>query len=926
MAIVIQIRRDIAANWTSVNPLLAQGEWGEELDTLKFKVGDGALNWNALPYVIPSTDATTASNIGSGAGVFSNKAVNDLQFKSLLGANGVTVSSGVDTITISGATVITNHNSLNNLDYASANHTGFASTVALTTASGNILTYVSNNYIDNSEMTVISGNIMTSVSNNYIDNAEMATISGNIVSHLTTSGVIDHGYLVGLSDDDHTQYSLANGTRAFTSTVSGVSPTQNAHLTTKQYVDNAITAVSGSIDDHNELHNIQGGSSNNYYHLTSTDYTDLTDGGDATIHKHDDRYYTEAEVTTISGNIISQLTTHKSSSDHDSRYYTETEVNVISGALNSKIITDHGALTGLSDDDHTQYLNITRGDARYYTETEVDVISGALNTKLDTHKSSSDHDSRYYTETEVNVISGALNSKIITAHSGLTGLSSDDHTQYHTDARGDARYYTKAQTDTISGSLNTTINTVSGALNSKIDTHKSSADHDGRYYTQAQITTISGNILSYVSNSYIDNSEMTTISGNIVAQIPSLSGYATQTWTNTNFIDNTEMTTISGNITAQLHPRQHGMTSTSDHTAGNYKMFYSNGAGAITELSIGASGTVLTSTGAGAAPIFYTVSGTSADSADLACITIQTLAAFYLSTGWQDVTFPAIAYQNNTAILERDSVNTDRILIKETGAYLIEYTAPVYAPAVERIDMRVRKNDLTVISGSDSYLHDSMTQQVASAFVTYLNSGDFITLQALGQNTSEYLGINSTFTVVRLRGTKGNKGDTGSGSNIVVTDNGVTISGSPTGTINFVGHSIDASVSGTATVNNIFGSYFSQGSSDGESNTTNTGFQQKLRLTTASVPAGTYRIGWYYEWSNNGTTYDFRAQVQIDDTTTIMSHNEELKDATTYTSQGGFYMATLTAGVHNIDLDYSSENSGNTSYIRRARLEFWRVS
>ena len=28
-------------------------------------------------------------------------------------------------------------------------------------------------------------------------------------------------------------------------------------------------------------------------------------------------------------------------------------------------VTDHGALTGLGDDDHTQYHNNTRGDARY---------------------------------------------------------------------------------------------------------------------------------------------------------------------------------------------------------------------------------------------------------------------------------------------------------------------------------------------------------------------------------------------------------------------------------------------------------------------------------------------------------------------------------------------------------------------------------
>jgi hypothetical protein len=35
-----------------------------------------------------------------------------------------------------------------------------------------------------------------------------------------------------------------------------------------------------------------------------------------------------------------------------------------------------------------------------------------------------------------------------TDHGLLTGLSDDDHTQYHTDARGDARYYSKSYIDT----------------------------------------------------------------------------------------------------------------------------------------------------------------------------------------------------------------------------------------------------------------------------------------------------------------------------------------------------------------------------------------------------------------------------------------------------------------------------------------------
>jgi YD repeat-containing protein len=44
-------------------------------------------------------------------------------------------------------------------------------------------------------------------------------------------------------------------------------------------------------------------------------------------------------------------------------------------------VSDHGALTGLTDDDHSQYHNDTRGDARYYTQAQVDTaLSGKSNT------------------------------------------------------------------------------------------------------------------------------------------------------------------------------------------------------------------------------------------------------------------------------------------------------------------------------------------------------------------------------------------------------------------------------------------------------------------------------------------------------------------------------------------------------------------
>lgn len=48
MSDLIQVRRDIAANWTSNNPVLASGEWGLETDTGTVKIGDGSTHWNSL--------------------------------------------------------------------------------------------------------------------------------------------------------------------------------------------------------------------------------------------------------------------------------------------------------------------------------------------------------------------------------------------------------------------------------------------------------------------------------------------------------------------------------------------------------------------------------------------------------------------------------------------------------------------------------------------------------------------------------------------------------------------------------------------------------------------------------------------------------------------------------------------------------------
>lgn len=64
MGTLIQFRRDTQANWTSVNPTLAQGELGLVTDTGAYKMGDGATAWNSLPYnqITPAVQTLTFTN------------------------------------------------------------------------------------------------------------------------------------------------------------------------------------------------------------------------------------------------------------------------------------------------------------------------------------------------------------------------------------------------------------------------------------------------------------------------------------------------------------------------------------------------------------------------------------------------------------------------------------------------------------------------------------------------------------------------------------------------------------------------------------------------------------------------------------------------------------------------------------------------
>lgn len=68
----IQLRRDIASNWTSENPILSNGEKGLETDTGREKNGDGITAWNNLGYISPPYNNIIAGDTIYGGTVIDN--------------------------------------------------------------------------------------------------------------------------------------------------------------------------------------------------------------------------------------------------------------------------------------------------------------------------------------------------------------------------------------------------------------------------------------------------------------------------------------------------------------------------------------------------------------------------------------------------------------------------------------------------------------------------------------------------------------------------------------------------------------------------------------------------------------------------------------------------------------------------------------
>jgi len=135
----------------------------------------------------------------------------------------------------------------------------------------------------------------------------------------------------------------------------------------------------------------------------------------------------------------------------------------------------------------------------------------------------------------------------------------------------------------------------------------------------------------------------------------------------------------------------------------------------------------------------------------------------------------------------------------------------------------------------------------------------------------------------------------------------------------------------------VFGNNFESLDSNVIQQTTSTSFQNYLTLNTASLPVGTYRIGFTYQWSFNSTAQDFLGRIQVDGYNVVSDdvHRQEPKDAAGTGPAGtnqrhfftGFVYQTFNIEeVHSITIDFASSNGSAAAAIYYGCIEIWRVN
>ena len=435
------------------------------------------------------------------------------------------------------------HSTLNNLDYASAGHTGFLPSTSGTDIQNQINTHVhdgryyteteldngqlDNRYYTEGEINTISGALSDEIDSDISTHASNANAHHNeshtLVSHSDTSatgpeldtltdgsdadslhyhdftnisGSLDHGSLSGLEDDDHTQYLLADGTRSLTNAwnygANNISGTGDIYANAFYGDGSNLTNISGAAVNHATLSNLDYTSAGHTGFLPATSGTDIQN-----------QLNTKVDWSYGANNISGTGDIYANAFYGDGSNLTN-----ISGAS-----VNHSTLSNLNyaSSGHTGFLPATSGtDIQNQLNTKMPLAGGtftgnvtwatgidilaAVSGTSDIGTSSLPFqniyvDNFYGDGSNLTGVSGVG----VSAHSALTELD----------------YVSSGHTDFLPATSGTDIQ---NQLNGKSTTGH---NHDGSYYTETELDN------GQLDNRYYTEGEVDTISGALSSEIDS---------------------------------------------------------------------------------------------------------------------------------------------------------------------------------------------------------------------------------------------------------------------------------------------------------------------------------------------------------------------------------------------------------------------